>query len=267
MLFPIWPSIGHLRHWVVVPSDLLYYSDYLHLFPEALLSNSIASTWAHLPPASCFALWSTADVAVCHFSLVVITNGVIIVTNARLLETVAFIKKITEHIAYCILPATSTCTVPLPALEPNSKINRLHNFSLYSNISPDFPPASKRHPMALCFLLPDTIQGCPEFVFALCLRRRCNTDPHAAFGHSVREENIWWSHKHSFLFSPLSEVACTPLIPFSLSFFFFFQHRQPQTLRSTDSSWATEREAVAPNARVGLIKRMEKQNESQFCHW
>lgn len=39
-----------------------------------------------------------------------------------------------------------------------------------------------------CFLLSDTIQGCPGFLFALCLLRRCcTTDPHAAFCHSVSE--------------------------------------------------------------------------------
>lgn len=58
----------------------------------------------------------------------------------------------------------------------------------------------KQMPCGLCFLVSDAAQGCCEFLFTLCLRRCCTADPHAAFCHSMYEENIWGSRKNSCLF-------------------------------------------------------------------
>lgn len=82
-----------------------------------------------------------------------------------------------------------------------STINQLCYYSLLKRICPDFPPASNGHPAVLFFLPSDIVQGCPEFVIALCLRSCYTTDPHAAFCRSMSEGNIWRPCRHSSFLS------------------------------------------------------------------
>lgn len=112
------------------------------------------------------------------------------------------------------------------------------NVFLQVCICPDFPPASKTHPVVLCFPLSDTVQGCPEFLFALCLRCCYTADPHAAFSHSMSEENIWESCKHSSVFSSFHRL----LVLLSNTLFFFSSDNMRFCLPEASTHLGSERD-------------------------
>lgn len=79
-----------------------------------------------------------------------------------------------------------------------------------------------------CVFFSQTLSKVALSLFALCLRRRYTADPHAAFCHSMSEENIWGSRNHSSFFSS-SHMLFVHLSNTTV-FFIYFLAQTPEIL-------------------------------------